>query len=316
MKHMFFLSLLILSSVFSYGQDYPCYGGFSFWGGYTISFEDTVCGFQFSEESPTDTINIWQIGHPNKTVFTSAYLGSKAIVTDTALPYPINDTSSFVIMNGTGYGFEYGNTVVLAGKYYVNSDSLNDYGIIEFSPDNGTTWIDLINDTVYSQSPNSLYYWYSEKPVLTGNSFGWNEFWVNLAGFKNEFEIQLDDTVLYRFTFISDSIADTLDGLMFDDLHFEDWAEGIEEQKFQNLSSKAYPNPTSSSLTIEFDNTRNQLFQLNIFDALGRVIYSKSATDQRISVPTDGLNSGIYHYTLTNNELSRRASGRFVVRKE
>ena len=63
------------------------------------------------------------------------------------------------------YGDFYG-MKMLTGNYLVKSDSLKDYGKIEFSPDNGSTWIDIINDTAYSSSIS----WYSAKPILTGNS--------------------------------------------------------------------------------------------------------------------------------------------------
>jgi len=41
--------------------------------------------------------NVWQIGKPQKSIFKSAYSIPNAIVTDTINPYPINDTSSFII---------------------------------------------------------------------------------------------------------------------------------------------------------------------------------------------------------------------------
>ena len=62
-------------------------------------------------------------------------------------------------MNFADGGFAFVHTAILSGEYYVNSDSLTDFGLIEFSPDNGTTWIDLINDTTYA---NDLW-WNSPK---------------------------------------------------------------------------------------------------------------------------------------------------------
>ncbi len=42
-----------------------------------------------------------------------------------------------------------------------------------------------------------------------------------------EFPIELGDTVLFRFSFISDSIDNQKDGLMFDNIRFMDFTEGI-----------------------------------------------------------------------------------------
>lgn len=78
---------------------------------------------------------------------------------------------------------------IINGKVvnYNNSDSLNDYRMIEFSPDNGITWIDLLNDTEYS----SYYYWQPPKPVLTGNSNGWQRFYVNVTNLGAIFNLAI-----------------------------------------------------------------------------------------------------------------------------
>ena len=87
------------------------------------------------------------------------------MITDTINLYPISNYSSFIIQNIASYGNIYG-MKMFTGNYMVNTDSLTDYGKIEFSPDNGITWVNIINDTTYSASITC----YSTKPVLTGNS--------------------------------------------------------------------------------------------------------------------------------------------------
>lgn len=72
----------------------------------------------------------------------------------------------------SGLGFTWPHTVILSGQYFVNSDTLTDFGIIEMSPDNGNTWIDLINDTINAYAIQ----WNVTKPTLTGNSNGWLNF--------------------------------------------------------------------------------------------------------------------------------------------
>ena len=42
--------------------------------------------------------------------------------------------------------------------------------MIEYSPDNGITWLDMINDELFD--------WSSDKPVLTGSS-DWSCFFVS-----------------------------------------------------------------------------------------------------------------------------------------
>lgn len=307
MKQLFLFSLFIAQTPFIFSQ-YLC-------DQYAINFEDTSsCTKQLVIDTIANPNNIWQIGKPQKTIFDSAFSLPNVIVTDTVNSYPVNDTSLFIIKNQeTNYGFVAPHTVILSGHYRVNSDSLNDYGMIEFSPDNGVTWIDLLNDTVY----NSYYYWKLPKPVLTGNSSGWQDFYVNLARLGPLFNIQIGDTVQYRFTFISDSIADTFDGLTYDNLIFEDWVEGIDELGFDLINSIAFPNPVRKSLTIELSNPNSVLFNLTIYDNLGKQIFTlDNTTERKIQVDTDNFNSGFYHYKLISIKGKKRSWGKFIVENE
>ncbi|MBN2668164.1 MAG: hypothetical protein JXR60_02945 [Bacteroidales bacterium] len=106
---------------------------------YTIDFDNQY----FLDRLVIDTVynpnNIWQIGSPQKNTFVSVYSIPKVIVTDTINSYPNNDTSQFVIkyVSDELGGVQWPHTVILAGQYQVNSDTLYDFGMIEFSPDNG-----------------------------------------------------------------------------------------------------------------------------------------------------------------------------------
>jgi hypothetical protein len=238
-------------------------------------------------------------------------------MTDTTNPYPQNDTSSFIITNAAlGYGFDWPHTVILAGWYNVDSDSLTDYGKIEFSPDNGTTWIDMLNETVIVDTLNrEEWYWHSyDKPVLTGNSNGWRSFYTNLSRLGHAYGVKYGDTVLYRFTFISDNIQSNKSGLMYDDLHFQDWMEsGIKEHGYEFIQSICYPNPSESSLIIEFDNAENDFFELAIFNINGKHVFQKqNFNSNAIEVNVHCLNSGIYYYRIKNTEKKIFSSGTFI----
>lgn len=260
-----------------------------------------------------DTVNFpghsWQIGQPEKSIFNEALSIPNAMVTDTANPYPVNDTSVFLIKNlgtqGTMYGLE-----VLQGFYYVNSDSLNDYGLFEFSPDNGTTWIDLINDT--SNLPNVS--WWSERPVLTGNSNGWMYFEVMLMDIGSAFQIGFGDTIIYRFSFISDNIPEDLDGLMYDNFNFYEFIEGISEIRFKSIKTSIIPNPGKDLFRIDFENPYNDSFQLNIYDAGSHLMSTNDHVSGTFTTFTaQTLSPGVYFYKLTNNNRHERGWGKFVV---
>ena len=237
---------------------------------YTLDFEDTAALHHLRIDSVSNLNDIWQVGTPQKPIFTNAYSNPNVIVTDTINPYPINDTSSFTIVNVAGDGFTYPHTASLIGEYSVNSDTLTDFGTIEFSPDNGTSWYDIINDTFITNHIYVQQHWIS----LTGNSNGWQQFFVNLAPLGPLFNIQLGDTVLWRFTFISDNIQTNKDGLMFDNLYFEDYVEGIPEIQNDNLISIS-PNPTSNELRIYKSNVSDSQ-KVQVLNYRGQVLYDNS----------------------------------------
>lgn len=265
----------------------------------------------------TNPNNIWQIGKPIKPVFNSAYSVPNVIVTDTINSYPINDTSSFVFKNEANMGFYFGYEVSIKAYYYVNSDTLTDYGKIEFSPDNGSTWIDLLNDTIYDQYIIWSSPWVGVKPVFSGNSNGWRFFAVDITQLGPVLNIQTGDTVLYRFSFISDGIQTNKDGLMFDSFWYKDVVESIDEYEIGIISSKSYPSPANREITIEFGSNIMDKSNLKIFDCFGKLIISHTVfNENKIKLNTEALKSGLYSYFLYDDKDSRKmAKGKFIIQK-
>lgn len=296
-------AILMLLSITAYSQS-----GYEF---YEINFEDTSQFFRIQIDTISNPANIWEIGVPQKTIFDSALSIPNAIVTDLSNPYPVNDTSSFVIKHvssGLG-GFQMPHTVSISGYYKVNSDTLTDFGTIEFSPDNGITWVNLLTDTVYYNQ--YCYEWWSIRPVFTGISDDWTFFFVWVAGFGPPFNIQPGDTVLYRFTFISDSIQTNRDGLMFDDFSFQDYAEGINEIRNQ-FSSQVQPNPVIDKARIEFEN-KNDEIELVLFDNKGTsIIFRKKTTSDNFEIDLKNFPSGNYFYKLTDKKTRKISAGKII----
>lgn len=257
MKKILLLAILNFTASLTKGQ--------TFCNQYSLSLENPAL---FNHVIiPSYPGNKWQIGAPQKTVFTSAFSPSNVIVTDKNNPYPINDTSVFIIKNTACYAFSgYGS--LFYGKYFVNSDTLSDFGKIEFSPNNGTTWINLMNLTSWNI-----------KPTLTGNSNGWKDFHIDLQPFWGTYNIQSGDTVLYKFSFISDNIQTNKDGLMYDNITFFEYLLSVPEIQNDNLIS-IFPNPTSDIITIkEIDKSSRSTIE--IFDNLGRSLYIDKDFDGR-----------------------------------
>ncbi|MFC2086259.1 T9SS type A sorting domain-containing protein [Bacteroidota bacterium] len=301
----FIILLALLSFKFSYSQ-LPC-------DDYCIDFDDTLCLSNLTVDTIAYPENIWQIGIPQKPEFDEilSEYHPKAIITDTLNSYPTNNNSAFIIWVPVSMGDYYGLTI-FSCYYNVQTDSLNDYGIIEFSPDNGATWINLVNDTVYSSS----IHWWSQKPILTGNSDGWRYFEAMLADLGSIFNIQIGDTLLYRFTFQSDSIAENLGGIMYDDICFWEFIEGVTETRFKPLKSNIYPNPSNDIFTIEFENPDFGVFQLAVYNDQSKLVFSNEyVADNETIINSKQLAPGIYFYKLTNPKTLQRSWGKFIVIK-
>ena len=254
-------------------------------------------GYFLERDTFSNPNNIWQIGAPQKGVINNAYSNPNVIITDTINSYPPNDTSVFIFKHIDEGGYSTPHSAELAGYYYVNSDSLNDFGTIEISLNQGTSWINLVTDTIYS----SYYQWFTSKPTLTGNSNGWKNFFVRLADLGNVFNVNQGDTILLKFTFISDSIADTLDGLAFDNFEFCDGYEGIEEISKDDLIS-IFPNPTNELLYIEREKKSSNA-SIQIYNNIGELLYEENSFNAEfIDVKILNLINGIYLLKYSDGE--------------
>lgn len=310
---------LIVTIFLFFLPSWAVYGQFTF---VCIDFEN-INGCYETVLTPLDSNSLWQIGMPQKTLFDAAYTLPNALVTDTLNPYPINDTSSFTILHLAWQGFTFPQNVFMEFQYQIDSDSLTDYGTIEFSPDNGSSWINLLTDSVLIDTLNNYYWhaysWGTGRIVLnpfTGSSNGWKLFSImNMGYLGSAFHIQDGDTVLYRFTFISDSIQTNKDGWMIDNFAFEDYAESVVSLPKNTFQSKAFPNPASEQLSIEFENLENEHFELFLYNAYGQLILTKQIEAANfIDISLHLLPQGIYHYELKNKK--KHSVGKFSVLRD
>lgn len=307
MKRTTFTSLFLLITIKVFGQNY-----------YTISFEGTgIYENDPRHEIYIDTItnpaNIWQVGKPSKGIFTNAFTLPNAIVTDTLNYYPINDTSSFIIKHIADLGFSMPNEVNFGGKYFVNSDSLTDYGLIEFSPNNGNTWINL-NDSQYSGNV----FWGNNQPTFSGNSTNWKDFDVSFPNLGSLFNIQYGDTVLIRISFISDGIQTNKDGLMFDSLYVFDVPPlSVGSINLSEAKVIAYPNPTSSKFNIELEKNNQESLVIVLCDIFNNNIEEiiVPIDQNHITINVTNYTNGIYFFKIINQSGDIKNWEKFIVNK-
>jgi hypothetical protein len=229
--------------------------------------------------------NIWQICTPNKSIFDSACSTPKAILTDSTGPYPINNTSSFII-KFVPLSFCMC-APVLGGYYKFDSDTLKDFGRIEFSLDHGVTWLNALSDTIIPD-----WAWLGQKPVLTGRVNQWREFYTTLWNYFTT------DTLYYRYTFVSDSIQTNQEGWMLDNLSLIEHIEGLQENASRDEIT-IYPNPTYGTITIESKNVTKEM-DVSVYNIQGQLILEQTLNNNKGDLNISNLDKGIYMVKVLN----------------
>ena len=238
--------LLLLSFVIcekTYCQDTIFSVAWSPYAGYFFDLNDRDTSNKYFYFDTSQVNNIWQLGTPQKSMFDSAYSPPFAFVTDTINNYSINNTSSilFTVWSDCNW-FE------INFMHRINTDTLIDGGIIEYSIDSGNTWNNIRNANVTFSNNfypiTSTIASNSNKAGFTGTS-GWMYSW-----FLGPI---LSQIVQYRFTFTSDSNDTNKDGWMIDNIATLGYMVGINELE-STAAVKLYPNPTNNLFAIEMKN--------------------------------------------------------------
>ena len=265
-----------------------------------INFDNSSDLFRISIDTSISN-NIWQIGKPDKQFFKKAYSVPNDIITDSIYPYPINNNSIFyfgIKVTGAFPGF-YEETD-LSFLYKMDSDTLNDYGMIEFSIDTGQTYNNLLQTEYFEVTDSAGNIIASNGDgnsiVFTGKNHGWYRFSTGLA-------YPSQDTIIFRFTFHSDANQNNRDGWMIDNIDWYEWWEGINEK---NIDLIIFPNPTKDVLQVD---SKIKIKEISIISELGRTIISKSINFMPISFYIKDLQDGIYFLkimTEDNNVVMRK----------
>ena len=267
MKRLFTL-VLCLGAVVSNAQ------GFS----ELISFDygDTMYHHFLTIDTQNYHHNIWQIGKPQKTFFNSAYSLPYAIVTDTVSPYPVNDTSVFYLkLPVTNIYPKY----ELHFLYQLDIDT-NAIAKIERSIDTGHTWTNILDSFLTDID-------WLIKPRLDTCTVGWKE--AKLIGDWTSDP----DTIIFRFTFISDSVFANRDGWIIDSVFLRDfWWEGIMPKLQKPSLISIYPNPSRGNLYIHPNEITADAY-LIIYDLNGKEVYRQEQMQGAVYINLQ-LSPGVY----------------------
>jgi hypothetical protein len=301
MKKIFIIHCLIVSALFVQSQ--------IDWG--TVNFDDTTWVNYVFIDTINYPDNIWQIGSPEKIIFDESYSLPNSIVTDTINSYPINNISVFTVRyispNPPMGDWE---ITAIQFIYQIDADQDTDFGKLEFSTDNGQTWIDYLTDTLFNYCYNS-----NNTYSFTGSSPEWQYFSLEISPQFNCFNIQPGDTIWYKFTFVSDDMQSGRDGWMIDNIQLWDIYEGIYNNSVFNTYINIYPNPAQDYIVFELSGKSSSMAdnkpQILITNSYGQPITQIPVTGNKTIFDCRHLPPGIYFYQYRMNEKSY--SGKFLI---
>lgn len=265
-------------------------------------------------ETPSDKIiieatpgNIWQIGTSDKQFLGVGHNGPNVIITDTIMPYPVNNRSSFIYVIDSLYTLGCATTLDFWHKYDIAD---GDYGELEASYDGGNSWV-TINDTIVN--PTSMIFWwewdfheatlsYNPHPLMiSGTSDGWVKstfHWQWYIGVKGSDTIIMNpNTLLVRFTFNSDSQAEDREGWMIDALHiYAEYYYGCGSANNREIENniEVYPNPFSTGATVRMVKPLSN-GTISVYNSQGELVLNiANIAGQTLLLPTETLKPGFY----------------------
>ncbi len=287
----YLILLLALFSLSSFGQYFTQY----------FDGADTSTSNALFVRLDTSANNIWQIGSPQKTLFDSAATAPNALVTDTLNFYPPNNISmaGFSVMPGPFFP----GILAIQWKQKLDMDHNKDGGIIEFSLDSGTTWSNAFNNPyVYN------FYGYDFKNVDTlanghvafsGSDTIWKDIWLCY----DQSWLSQSDSLMVRFTFVSDSVDNNKEGWIIDNLTVHPTFVHTISEVPQDDYLVATPNPTAGKIQI----LAQKLDQFHLFEKMelynseGRLVQEFGQSPTKFDIDISSHANGVYYLKVYSN---------------
>lgn len=250
----------------------------------------------------TDTINIWQVGPPQKTLFNAASTVPNVLVTDTVNFYPPNDTSSFsFIINPSNWG---SNVLALQWKQKLDYDTAKDGGVIEFSIDSGQTWQNAFTSpyvyNFYGYNTINEDTIYTGEKAFTGRDTLWRDIWLCYDLSWLNFNPGL---IHIRFTSYSDSIDNSKEGWMIDNLSVHPtWIHTISEKQ-QEEYMLVYPSPTDGIVNISTKKIDGMhiIENMQLVSVDGKVVQQWNNVPTKFFIDIGNHANGLYHLKVKTN---------------
>lgn len=248
----------------------------------------------------TSATNIWQVGPPQKTIFDSAFSYPNVLITDTVQYYPTNNSSSFQF---TTIPWEYWGVLAIQWMQKLDIDTTGDGGIIEFSVDAGETW-DNIFDNPYVYN----FYGYDTTNVDTlsngqiafvGTDSNWKDIWLCY----DMSWLNYNDSIMVRFTLLSDSNENNNEGWMVDNMLVHITLIHTVNEVEQKEYLKIQPNPTSGKIDIlarKIEGT-HIIEKMELINMEGKVVQEFGISPTKFSINIGHHPDGVYFLKIQTN---------------
>jgi hypothetical protein len=263
-----------------------------------LIFEDTLELTPLSQWIVIDDpdSNIWCVGNPQKTLFSSAHSGADALITDTSGFYGKNINDYFTIrIPWTDYWWGCG----ILSFYHKFDTGPGDAGIVELSVDNGTSWYQVS----HQDDPNFIETNYiGIGGMIGGPSSDWiyaEMYWLRLVLLKSS-EHYYPDDLLIRFTFVSDDAESGSEGWMIDDIVFRGYSPSGSVPELSYNKIKAYPNPTSGIVSFDLSEFPGHTFILYLYNDIGNLVRTFPVKNNQVNIGE--MTPGFYPYLLFDDK--------------
>lgn len=288
-----------------------CFSAQAQWWGQTAQYfdgNDTLPDFTLTVHLDTaDASNVWQIGLPQKMLFDSASTYPNALLTDTLNPYYTNDTSRFIVTFPEYFEEElsYG---ILAFQWNqkLDLDSLNDWGLLEFTVDSGLTWQNALDNpyvyNLYGFHPSNVDTMGLDSIAFTGTDSVWKDIWFCLEvpwlfSQGNFGDLQI------RFSIVSDSVQTGHEGWMIDNMISGITYFHTVEEKPQENYLEVYPNPTNGRIHIQARKIQahHVIHKIELINQMGQVVDTYTNTPTRFFIDAHQHPPGAYFLKVQTN---------------
>lgn len=256
----------------------------------------------------------WQVGHPNKPVFTSAYDEPNALVTDTLLPHMDSTTCYAQFTLVANEDFVLGKR--LRFKYWSDMDSLHSLGWVEQQGSFSGNWHNVQNGGdywVHFESSGELQT--DSGAFFTGRTGGWHDadIWIECMGVfwdpNSDRAGGWSDTMRLRFAFRGAANVDQWDGWMIDRVTVEPLPCSGSVAEHDQAELSIAPNPADQWVRIDADGMDTGAWGHQLISMDGRIRREKVRGVRGLDV--SDLPNGLYLLRSEGN--GRSISTRLII---